>query len=44
VNLPGTNPRLYELLAILDALRVGTTRVRNIAAEMLAERLADTRP
>ena len=34
------NPALYELLTIVDALRVGTTRVRNIAAELLSERLS----
>ena len=38
--LPGRNPPLYELLAIADALRVGTTRVRKIAAALLSERLS----
>ena len=38
--LSTTNPVLYELLTIVDALRVGTTRVRKIAAELLAERLS----
>jgi hypothetical protein len=42
--LPGLNARLYELLAVLDALRMGTTRVRKLAAEMLATRLAETKP
>jgi hypothetical protein len=37
--LPGRNARLYELLTIIDALRVGTTRVRKTAAALLAERL-----
>lgn len=41
--LPDRNPPLYELLTIADGLRVGTTRVRNIAAELLATRLAETR-
>jgi hypothetical protein len=41
--LPGRNQALYELLAIADALRVGTTRVRNIAAELLAARLTAAR-
>jgi hypothetical protein len=41
--LPGRNQRLYELLTIVDALRVGTTRVRKIAAELLAGRLAESR-
>ena len=39
--LPGRNQALYELLAITDALRVGTTRVRNIAAELLRARLTE---
>lgn len=34
------NPALYEMLTIIDALRVGSTRVRKIAAELLAARLA----
>ena len=37
------NPALYELLTIVDALRVGTTRVRKIAADLLAERLSASR-
>jgi len=41
--LPVRNRPLYELLAIVDGLRVGTTRVRNIAAEVLASRLAGGR-
>jgi hypothetical protein len=41
--LPGRNQQLYDLLAIADALRVGTTRVRKIAAELLATRLAVAR-
>jgi hypothetical protein len=41
--LPSRNQPLYELLAIVDALRVGTTRVRKVAAELLASRFADTR-
>jgi len=39
-KLPGRNQPLYELLTIIDALRVGTTRVRKVAAELLAERLS----
>jgi len=35
-----TNPQLYELLAIVDAMRVGTARVRSIASVLLAERLS----
>ncbi|MFI5231203.1 MAG: MarR family transcriptional regulator [Gemmatimonadales bacterium] len=41
-TLPDLNPALYELLTIVDALRVGTTRLRKVAAELLASRLADT--
>jgi hypothetical protein len=37
--LPGRNQPLYELLTIIDAIRVGSTRVRKIAAKLLAERL-----
>jgi hypothetical protein len=39
-SLPGRNQPLYELLTIIDALRVGTTRIRKLAAELLAERLS----
>jgi hypothetical protein len=38
--LSSTNPPLYDLLTIIDALRVGMTRVRKVAAELLAERLS----
>jgi hypothetical protein len=41
--LPRRNQPLYELLTIVDALRVGTTRVRKIAAELLANRFAEAR-
>ena len=34
------NPALYELLTIVDALRAGTTRVRKVAAELMAVRLS----
>jgi hypothetical protein len=33
------NPALYELLTLIDALRVGTTRVRTIAAYLLRQRM-----
>ena len=36
------NPRLYDLLAAIDALRVGHARERKIAEELLQERLAET--
>jgi hypothetical protein len=39
-KLPELNPALYELLTIVDALRIGTTRLRKVAAELLASRLA----
>lgn len=39
-TLPELNPALYELLTIVDALRVGTTRLRKVAGELLASRLA----
>jgi hypothetical protein len=38
-SLPARNQPLYDLLAIVDALRIGTSRVRAIASELLAERL-----
>jgi hypothetical protein len=41
--LPPRNQPLYELLTIVDALRAGTTRVRKIAAELLASRFAEAR-
>jgi hypothetical protein len=34
------NEPLYDLLTIVDALRVGTARVRRVAADLLAERLS----
>jgi hypothetical protein len=33
------NPKLYELLALVDALRIGRARERKIAAKLLDERL-----
>jgi len=36
----GRDDRLYELLALVDAVRIGQARERSLAAEMLAERLA----
>jgi hypothetical protein len=38
-SLPNRNQPLYDLLALVDALRVGTTRIRGLASDMLAERL-----
>lgn len=42
-SLPVRNNALYEMLSIVDALRVGTARVRKIAADLLRERLAGSR-
>ena len=41
-DLARRNRPLYELLTITDALRVGTTRTRRIAADLLHARLAET--
>jgi hypothetical protein len=38
-NLPERNAALYELLAIVDAVRVGQLRERKLAAELLHGRL-----
>lgn len=35
------DPELYELLALIDAIRVGKTREKNMAAQLLKERLQD---
>lgn len=35
------DPRLYEILALIDALRGGRARERKMAAELLRERLRD---
>jgi hypothetical protein len=37
--LPARNEPLYDLLSIVDALRIGTTRVRSLASALLAERI-----
>ena len=34
------NEALYELLTLVDALRSGTARIRKLAADLLAQRLA----
>lgn len=42
-NLPlaaAEDPKLYEMLALFDALRAGQARERNMAAKLLEERLA----
>jgi hypothetical protein len=41
-NLPlaaGEDSKLYELLALFDALRIGQAREREIARKLLEERL-----
>jgi hypothetical protein len=35
------DPMLYELLALVDALRVGRAREQTLAREMLARRLME---
>jgi hypothetical protein len=35
------DPVLYDLLALTDALRVGKPRVQAVAAQMLADRMAE---
>lgn len=36
----GSDPRLYELLALFDAIRGGSARERDLAGQLLTERLA----
>jgi DNA-binding Lrp family transcriptional regulator len=38
------NPRLHELLALVDAIRIGQSRERNLAVEHLRKRLEATDP
>src|SRR6202165_743962 len=38
-ELPRRNPELYELLSIVDALRVGRVREKKVAEELLQRRL-----
>ena len=39
IGLSETRPELYELLTLVDALRVGDTRIRSVAAGLLRTRL-----
>ncbi|HEY7831850.1 MAG TPA: hypothetical protein VIC06_14905 [Solirubrobacteraceae bacterium] len=39
VSLARADPEMYELLALVDALRVGDARTRGVAAELLRERI-----
>lgn len=41
--LARTNPELYEVLALVDGLRVGDARVRSLAWELLHDRTFDAR-
>jgi hypothetical protein len=41
-NLPGRNPSLYDLLTIVDAIRIGSARIRKIAADLLTDRLSNS--
>jgi hypothetical protein len=41
IGLAATNPRLYEQLTLVDALRLGDARARGVAAELLRSRLHD---
>jgi hypothetical protein len=38
-RLPSTNPRLYRMLALVDALRLGRARERKEAAALLERAL-----
>lgn len=38
--LAATNEALYDLLTIIDAVRIGTTRIRRVAIDALADRIA----
>jgi hypothetical protein len=35
----GSDPKLHELLALVDAIRIGKARERNIAAEEIKKRM-----
>lgn len=39
VSLARSDPRMYELLALVDALRLGDTRTRGLAVELLRARI-----
>lgn len=43
-ELPGRNNALYELLTIIDAVRVGETREKRIAEKLLRERVVKSGP
>jgi hypothetical protein len=39
VEASGRDPALAELLALVDAIRLGDARIRNVASDLLADRL-----
>ena len=43
-DLARRNIPLYDLITIIDAARVGTSRIRKIAGDLLAERLVERTP
>lgn len=43
VDLPGRDPELYEILTLVDAIRVGRARERALATDLLRERLLASR-
>jgi hypothetical protein len=43
-GLAQRDPELGERLALIDALRMGDARIRNLAAELLSQRLARPAP
>lgn len=43
-KLPELNPKLYECLALVDALRIGRARERKLAAELLGARIVQSPP
>ena len=42
-NVVRNDPKLYELLALVDAIRIGRARERNLAVEELSSRLGNQR-
>jgi hypothetical protein len=41
ISLAESDPWMYEMLALVDAVRVGDARVRGVATELLRDRLAE---
>lgn len=44
VEVARADPRMYELLALLDGIRLGDARMRGVAQRLLHERLAENVP